>query len=238
MMIINPYAFAAVGAASDPHWDSVSLLMRMDAADGFVDKSSNAFPITVLGNTSIDAVQSKFGGASAYFDGAGDALTIPDSAAFEFAAGDFTVEWWARIPATPAGTQEFFGKDAGLPGATAIALTINSNRAVGIMGSTEGSSHNIISPASESGVATAGTWHHLALVRSGGLISAFVNGVSRTSIGVTGSIVNNTGPFSIGGRGRAVWSPYRGHIDEFRVTKGVARYTSAFTPPDSPFPDS
>ena len=32
--------------------------------------------------------------------------------------------------------------------------------------------------------------------------------------------------------------PFKGHIDDVRLTKGVARYTSAFTPPTAAFPDS
>lgn len=227
------------GGGGDPYWANVSLLLKMDAADGFVDKSSNAFPVTVLGNTFIDTTQSQFGGASAYFDGAGDALTIPDHPAFEFGAGNFTVECWVRSPSGAiSGLYELFGKDAGLPGYTAIAMTINTSRAVGIMGTSEGGRHDINSVASASNVIIASTWQHVALVRNGGTLYGYVGGVLRTSIAFAGSLESNSGPFSVGGRGAAVWSPYNGHIDEFRVTKGVARYTADFTPPTSPFPDN
>ncbi|MEJ0012775.1 MAG: hypothetical protein WDM94_09155 [Bauldia sp.] len=58
----------------------------------FVDSSASGRTITANGNAQVDTAQAKFGGASALFDGAGDYLTVPASADFNFGTGDFTVE--------------------------------------------------------------------------------------------------------------------------------------------------
>lgn len=53
---------------------------------------------TVAGNAQLDTAQSKFGGSSILFDGAGDYLTYADHNDWTFGANDFTVEGWVRFP--------------------------------------------------------------------------------------------------------------------------------------------
>jgi hypothetical protein len=89
------------------------------------------------------------------------------------------------------------------------------------------------------GVISVGSWTHVAVSRASGTLRCFINGTqSGSSLTRTDSV--NASPSNLGvghdfntGNGYIV-----GKIDEVRVTKGVARYTSDFTPPTAAFPDS
>ena len=73
-------------------------------------------------------------------------------------------------------------------------------------------------------------WHHIALTRSGSTWTMWVDGVSIGSATYAGAVVTPSTQFQIG------WSStpdsyFHGYIGGFRFTKGVARYTTTFTPP-------
>jgi hypothetical protein len=84
---------------------NTQFLLHCDGANAstqFFDDTGNRTQkgISAIGNAQVDTAQSKFGGASALFDGTGDYLTLgagsvtPDLAL----TGNFwTVEYWARI---------------------------------------------------------------------------------------------------------------------------------------------
>jgi hypothetical protein len=77
----------------------------MDGADNsttFTDSSPTAHTVTRSGDAKISTTQSQFGGASAYFDGTGDYLTVANSEAFNFGSGDFTIDCWIRPAAVSA----------------------------------------------------------------------------------------------------------------------------------------
>jgi hypothetical protein len=79
------------------------------------------------------------------------------------------------------------------------------------------------------------TWYHVALVRSGNSWYVFQDGSQvgspRTS---SASVADYTGTLYVGSyQGTALY--FNGWLDEFRVTKGVARWTSNFTPPMSAY---
>ena len=79
----------------------------------FIDNSTNNFTITAVGN-SRPTQQNPFGytsaltegytvstiGGSAYFDGTGDYLSVPDNSALTFGSGNFTISGWLYPTAT------------------------------------------------------------------------------------------------------------------------------------------
>lgn len=79
------------------------------------------------------------------------------------------------------------------------------------------------------------TWYHVALVRNSGSCKMYVNG---TNEGSTATFTTNLASRQIG-IGRITYAGTRcmpGNIDEVRISS-VARYTSNFTAPSSPFTD-
>jgi len=80
------------------------------------------------------------------------------------------------------------------------------------------------------------TWYHIAVSRSGSTFRSFVNGVVEKTFTSSATIFSDvTIPYNIG---RSGYSPggyfyYNGYIDDLRINKGVARYTTTFTPPTS-----
>jgi hypothetical protein len=76
------------------------------------------------------------------------------------------------------------------------------------------------------------TWHHYAIVRNGSSLLTYKDGVQQASTSISGSIVNNSGFAVFGGKSDALGT-LNGYIDDLRITKGIAQYTSNFTPPAS-----
>lgn len=197
----------------------------------FIDSSTNAFTPTVYGDARVKSINPfrRNSGKSVYFDGTGDYLTIPNSVALQMSAGNFTIEFWVYYNSI-AGYVTLF--DKGYTGTGGILIQTGNGTGrliVYIPGTT----------ISETGTATAGEWIHYALVRNGTTVTLYRNGVSSGS--TTSSVdFNNTAQVGIGAAGTApgggAVGDYRltGYMTDVRVTKGVARYTSSFTPPTDP----
>lgn len=220
----------------DPYWSNVVLAMHMDDV-GLTDLKGHA--VTLTGNAARSATQSKFGGYSAVFDGTGDYLTTPYVAAdFNWWTGSFTLECW--VFASSFSTWQYSDGTylhAKLIGNTAIAAQA-SYWSFGPLSSGvvqfrywNGASVTVASTAT---VVTE-QWNHLALVVSGGRINIYVNGVGLAApVAISGTPQSSTTyPLAIGVYNN---SCLLGHIDDLRITNGVARYTANFTPPAAAFP--
>lgn len=226
--MINPFVMFPADAG-DPNFASVSSLLHMDGADGstiFTDVTGQT--ITAFGNAQIDTAQSKFGGASGLFDGAGDYLTFPNAAQNVLGTGDFTIEAFVRIASFSMPNTLFSTGDTSTD--NGVLFTINASGALQIFGSTT---------SLAGGSVSLNTWTHIAFTRSGTTAEGFVDGVSAVTGTLSRNLTANTS-IHIGARNfsSSLGDYFNGHIDEFRLTKGVNRYPAAFTPPTAPFPDS
>ena len=194
---------------------------------GIYDSSWQNDVITV-GDAQVSTVQSKFSPTSMKFDGTGDYLNIPSSPLFAFGNGDFTLECW--IYATAASDQGIYEGRASGSGTTGFTLTAFTSSVIRVYTGTS-------ALISSSGTTYLNTWTHVAVVRSSGTTALYING---TSVGTSASMGNLTDTNPVIGGGRyagttTVNSFFSGYIQDFRITKGYARYTANFSVPTAEF---
>jgi len=227
-------AFAA--PPTDPYFANVSLLLHGDGANGtttIVDSSPSPKTVTAVGNAQISTAQSKFGGASIAFDGTGDYLTSPSNAAFNYAAENFTIEGWFRL--NNISSLQTVVSQASFNGSTVDGYAIrinNSKLGVPYYNNTGGP----IFAVGDVSTLSSNTWYHFALTREGNVFRLFLNGALESTVTSSISIASNKTLY-IGEWEGFTGRNINGYIDDLRITKGVARYTSNFTPPTAPFPD-
>jgi hypothetical protein len=220
----------------DASFASVSLLLHMNGSNGsttFTDSGPTGRTVTVYGGAVISTAQSKFGGASGYFDGTGDYLTVPSSAAFDWSAGDAVVECWIRIGDMSA-TRHLCGTTSGnSDGKTGIYVAADGSVGLSLIG--------VNGVSTPSGCISLNTWHHIACVKHGSNAYIYVDGVRQLNGSASAGWSSGSAQFSIGrtyqtGGGDLDWL---GYIDDLRVTLGSNRgYTgSTITVPTAAYLD-
>jgi hypothetical protein len=215
-------------AVGDPDFANVSLLLHMDGSNGsttIVDSSSNGHIISVFGNAKLTTSDKKYGTAALTLDGTGDYLTVPAGSGFQLGTGDFTVECWCK-PAVISGNDGLFTF-----GGTSSGLSVSLYQNNWYLGTSGGGGTLMGSASSDLNV-----WRHVAVTRSGTSLRMFIDGTQKGST-ITNSANLSDNQLKVGYYYSSSF-PFNGLIDEFRVTKGVARWTANFTPPTAPFPDS
>ena len=252
--VSNPAALAVAQASNlvrpvsaepiptDPYFSSVSLLLKADGANNsttFVDSSANNLAISRFGNAKISTVSSQYGGSSAYFDGNGDYLSAANNAALNFGSDNFTIEMWLNPQYISGGwTQKELFAERASAAVYGLLCYIRRNNSTGLfhlefyVPTAGASAWQIIYATS-----TFTGWTHVAFVRNGTEWAAYINGVKSVMSVRSFTIPSNSAAFTFGASDAAVGGPgsagYQGYIDDFRITKGVARYTANFGPPDS-----
>jgi len=173
--------------------------------------------LETVGDAKISTAQSKFGGSSMYFDGAGDYLLAPNNPIYNFGSGEFTIEMWVNRASAGAGDRFLISRNNG----TDFLLRWNSGGVLQLY-----IASSLI--ASYTWNFTIGTWYHLAVVRNGpSAVTIYIDGTS-VATGTSSTNMSSTSPLLIGGYIGSDY--YNGYIDDLRITRSVARYTTNFTP--------
>jgi len=218
----------------DLHFPKVKLLLPFDGSNGATSTTDNSnanHTVSFNGSADISTAQSKFGGSSLYLPGgSNDWINIAGSSDFNFGTDDFTIEMWIYRTHTAYGfvfetrggedttSTDGIGLYMGSGGNDEIRVAINRSNVVDI-----NQDHQ-----------TNDQWQHFAVVREGSTLTLYIDGTARGS-GSNSTDFDRSRPFRIGNFHGSSSGGYgfQGYIDDFRVTKGLARYTSNFTPPTS-----
>ena len=230
------------GLAPDPYEEFLVLALPFNSESVFTDISPKnrgdcgiagisttaSLPFGVTGVTStsvgIQTSISKYYGSSLYISNA-EAQQLRFFGASDFVMqGDFTIETWYYPFTSSSGDGSLFvSSDA----STYFAFNISKSANVFNIYLLSGGS--VFSPSAST--VTVGAWNHLVLQRKNlETIQIFVNG---SSIGITtykGTLGYDTQTILRFGGGET--GAVNGYLQDYKIYKGVAKYTSNFTPPN------
>jgi len=208
-----------------------SLLLK--GTDAGIYDSTGLNNIETVADARINTAQSKYGGSAIYFDGSGDYMRVLPNNGFSFGTGDFTIECWAYVLADATGGKIIVDSRPADTNGNYWSLYM-TNTGAGFSGA-----NYTVSVTDTLSTTPLNTWMHLAVTRQSGTLKLFVNGVSVSTASASSSVMDSSGlfigtnPFSAG-----TVSQFNGYISDLRITKGVARYTTTFTPPTAILPDT
>lgn len=226
------------------NFNKTVLMTSFDGTNGstvVTDLSNSGHGVaTVVGTAAISTAQSKFGGASATFDGSGASFTYSNHSDYRLSTANsdqFTIECFIRPHTAANQTIASFGSF----GANRYVweLTFTGARQLNFFHSSNGSTLQSLG-AGGTVMTLDGNFYHVCVDKDAtGKIRSYIDGVlASSSTPVDSSMFNSTlDPLIIGS---GVTGNFNGFIDELRITKGVAWYAtdSGFTPPTTNFPRS
>jgi hypothetical protein len=203
-----------------------------DTSTTFTD-ATGRHTMTASGNAQIDTAQSVFGGASGLFDGNQDYVSTPDSSDWDLGQ-TWTIDFRMRRTGTSGILISKGGQGIDIIDRAGWNIRYGGGNLIWEY-RTDGMSLTRISNAFSP---SENVWYHVAVTcDSSGNLRMFIDG---TQIGTTqsqGTVSNSTSfTLRIGiAHSDDDGGDYSGWIDEVRIVKGTAVWTSNFTPPTSEY---
>ena len=220
---------------TDPYWDNVTLLMH---GDTLVDSGPRGVTLTAVGSASISPAVTKFKAGALQFAASGDYFyhTL-GSTDYWGLYGDFTLEVWVYPTVRYSSGSNCILHLRSAATNRGVHIHLNTT---GLLVCDDGAVGTIASPDA----VPLNTWSFITVTRSGNTITTYINGVIQRSY-LTTTYSQDFGSATVYtlqiGKYYTMVAPqavdtFRGYMSELRITKGVARYNSNFTPPTSQFP--
>ncbi len=240
MLFIAGVFYASLASASGVD-QYTKLLIHSDTYDwdlNFEDSSQSAHVITPYSQAHHSTDLQHFGTSAMYFDGAGDYLSIQDHEGFHFGIDNFTIDLWVHHLANSGNYENYVNySDHGGTATHGFLIRRKPDLTLQILIDSDGSGWEYIYSTTET--ISSNGWHHIAIVRDGNTIKPFLDGnlMTVSNPNYSNSISSAPSILTIGAEfegGAGVWS-ISGYIDEVRISKGIARWTSNFTPPATPY---
>ena len=160
---------------------------------------------------------------SVEMDGTGDYFTTSTSSDYTFGTGDFTVEHWMNLTGSASNWPTVV--DARTDGSY-------TNQFVTYMGQDQTIRFNKGSDRIASTPLATNTWNHIAVCRSSGVTTLYLNGTSQGTWNDATNYTNTS--FSFGANAVNQGHTWEGKFSNLRIVKGTALYTSSFKPATVP----
>ncbi len=214
----------------DVHFSKVTAMFNFDGSDGDtttsgLDSSNKNLTVSYSSGDQLSNTQKKFGATSLYV---ADNVTLSSSDGFNMGTGDFTIEAWYYFTSF-SNSFGHYDQWAGTTTGSGNVQMWNSTSAQGKIKWYYDGSSNFTSSTTMS----TGQWYHVAYVRESGTLKIYFNGTVDSNTQSYSSQFGKTGTVYLGDQHAGGGSAPQYYIDDLRVTKGLARYTSNFTAPTS-----
>jgi hypothetical protein len=210
---------------------STAPALLLNFANAAIVDSAGANNLTTLNSATITSA-AKYGSGALTFNGSsGNYVSTSYNTSLNFGTGDLTVEYWFN---TNTASPQFiaFVQCAPAAGRYGVALGVFSATQLWCLFG-DGSSWIFENKPTVNLIANV--WYHLAVTRNNATVRLFLNGQLVDTVSNTTNLSQAAGISYAGGTpdGYVI----NGQIDDLRVTKGLARYQSAFTPPARALPE-
>jgi hypothetical protein len=214
-------------------WNDEYTVLLLDFDSDTNDSSSKNQSITKVWNANVSSTRSKFWWKSLYLDWTWDYLDITDSGDFVFGTWDFTIDLRVYMETSPDNWDTLISRVGELHWYWGWWLTWWMDRNAWLrfyppFRAYWGAAAKEIWPT----VVWLNAWHHVAVVKSGSIISMYVDWTLKSSW--TQTVAFDRWPHI-----RIWWQVwawnFKWYLDEIRISKWIARWTTDFTVPTWPY---